>query len=186
MARRSERIYTKPCRLRSSYVYIGDGLNQLSAVEIKRGKRTHLAVVDVALLVLELLGQLCLRQLGTAFLLELLRHCRERVTKVSVPSSKLETKIARTSNRILDLGDLVEVLRVGQAERAHAEGVAGLLEVALEVFAANAGTGESVRRLKTEGQAGPQKRTGPGTRGRSRSRTCTRRRVHGACTTSTG
>ena len=43
----------------------------------------------------------------------------------------------RTGNRVLDPRDLVEVLRVGQAERAHAERVARLLEVALKHLAAH-------------------------------------------------
>jgi hypothetical protein len=74
---RSEDVYTKPCRLRSSYVCRWE---RAISRDLKRRRLepAHLAVVDVALLILELLRQLRLRQLGTAFLLELLRHCARR------------------------------------------------------------------------------------------------------------
>ncbi len=40
----------------------------------------------------------------------------------------------RTGHGILDLGDLMEVLRVGQAKSAHTKRMPRLLEVPLEIF----------------------------------------------------
>lgn len=156
----------------------------------------RLAVVHVALLVLELLGQLGVAELGAAFLLELLGDCAEgRVRRGSGElswSARHRQRVRRegkgrrrTRNGVLDARDLVEVLRVGQSERAHPESVPRLLEVALKVFAARGG---SVCQMLCSAQPEKERggRTGPGRRGRSRSRTCTRRRAHAACTASTG
>ena len=91
-----------------------------------------LAIVDVALLILQFLHRLLLKNLVPSLSFQPLGHCRWGRKRAM--GNRANAAGLRTGHGILDLGNLVEVLGVGQAKSTHTERMSRFLEMPLEIF----------------------------------------------------